>query len=204
MVTVIRRSLPFRLVLAVYALAACMILRADDADAKARAALALAVAKQAPPVVGQRPARTPEQAAKAALAEAKGRACDCGLCDAAKPMPPAVPPTAKEVPKRTVEKLTYGDLTKAVEKLASGESIRVYVGQKAPETATGRLVELTDTIPGEEQIVGVFRFWIENGKGVYQTHHGDDKPTRVMIGKYWYDRYADGSLFWCVKCNEGR
>ncbi len=202
MVTLIR-LVPILAVLAVPAL----VIAADDADARARAALALAVAKQSPPTVAaERPARTPEQAAKAALAEAMGKACDCGLCDKAKPMPPASPPPqgGKEAAKRTVEKLTYAELEKAVAKLAAGESLKVYVGQKPVASATGRLVELTDTIPREEQRVGVFRFWIENGVGQYQAHHGDDKPARVAIAGYWYDQYADGSLFWCVECNRGR
>lgn len=178
---------------------------ADDADAKARAALALAVAKQSPPaVVGERPGRTPEQAAKAALAEAMGKACDCGLCPPAKPMPPATPPAAaKDAPKRSVEKLTYAELAKAVAKLAPGESLRVYVGQKPVESATGRLIELTDTIPGEKQIVGVWRCWSEKGEGKMQSLHPDDKPTRVIIAGRYYDRHADGSLFWCVECNGG-
>lgn len=201
MVTLIR-LVPILAVLAVPALVS-----ADDADAKARAALALAVAKQAPTAVtAERPGRTPEQAAKAALAEAMGKACECGLCDKAKPMPPAVPlpQGGKEAAKRTVEKLTYAELEKAVTKLAAGESLRVYVGQKPVASATGRLVELTDTIPGEEQRVGVWRCWVEKGTPKMQPHHGDDKPARVLIGKYWHDQYADGSLFWCVECNRGR
>lgn len=198
MVTLIR-LVPILAVLAVPAL----VIAADDADARARAALALAVAKQNPPTVAaERPARTPEQAAKAALAEAMGRACDCGLCDKAKPMPPATAP--KDAPKRVVEKLTYAELEKAVAALKAGESLKVYVGQKPVASATGRLVELTDTIPREEQRVGVFRFWNEKGVGQYQAHHGDDKPARVAIAGYWYDQYADGSLFWCVECNGGR
>lgn len=178
------------------------VLAADDADARARAALALAVAKQSQPaVVGERPARTPEQAAKAAIAEAMGKACDCGLCDKAKPMPPAT--ASKDAPKRTVEKLTYAELTKAVAKLAPGESLRVYVGQKPVDSATGRIIELTDKIPGEKQIVGVWRCWSEKGEGKMQSLHPDDKPTRVIIAGRYYDRHADGSLFWCVECNGG-
>lgn len=193
------RLIPILAVLAVPALVA-----ADDADAKARAALALAVAKQAPPVVAdQRPGRTPEQAAKAALAEAMGRACDCGLCPPAKPMPPATPPAAAKDAPRKVERMTYAELAKAVAKLAAGESLRVYVGQKPVESATGRLVELTDTIPGEKQIVGVWRCWNEKGEGKMQSLRPDDKPTRVIIAGRYYDRHADGSLFWCVECNGG-
>lgn len=195
------RLVPMLAILAVPALVAA----ADDADRKARAALALAVAKQAPPVVAERPGRSAEQAAKAALAEALGKACDCGLCPASKPMPPAtVPPVAKDTPKRTVEKLDYAGLTAAVGKLTPGESIRVYVGQKPVESATGRLVELTGTIPGEKQIVGVWRCWREkDGTATMQSVHPDDKPTRVVVSGRYYDRHADGSLFWCVECNGG-
>lgn len=195
------RLVPMLAVLAVPAL----VMAADDADARARAALALAVAKQAPPVVAERPGRTPEQAAKAALAEAMGKACDCGLCPPAKPMPPATPPAAaKDAPKRSVEKLTYAELTKAVAKLAAGESLRVYVGQMPVDSATGRIIELTDKIPGEKQIVGVWRCWREtDGTAKMQSLHPDDKPTRVIIAGRYYDRHADGSLFWCVECNGG-
>lgn len=197
------RLVPMLAILAVPALVAA----ADDADSKARAALALAVAKQAdPPAVTERPGRTPEQAAKAALAEALGKECDCGLCPASKPMPPASPPPqgGKEAAKRTVEKLDYAGLTAAVGKLAAGESLKVYVGQKPVESATGRLVELTGTIPGEKQIVGVWRCWREkDGAAKMQSVHPDDKPTRVVIGGRYYDRHADGSLFWCVECNGG-
>ncbi len=201
MVTLIR-LVPILAVLAVPAL----VIAADDADARARAALALAVAKQSPPAVaGERPARTPEQAAKAALAEAMGKACDCGLCPPAKPMPRATPPSqgGKEAAKRSVEKLTYAELEKSVAKLAAGESLRVYVGQKPVASATGRLIELSDTIPGEKQIVGVWRCWSEKGEAKMQSLHPDDKPTRVIIAGRYYDRHADGSLFWCVECNGG-
>lgn len=196
----------FRLIPMLIVLAVPGLVMADDADAKARAALALAVAKQTPPVVAeQRPGRTPEQAAKAALAEAMGKECDCGLCPKAKPMPAATPQAAaKDAAKRTVEKLTYAELAKAVAKLAAGESLRVYVGQKSVESATGRLVELTDTIPGEKQVVGVWRCWNEKGEPKMQSLHPDDRPTRVVLGGRYYDRHADGSLFWCVECNGGR
>ena len=194
------------LALYVVGIASIFVRADDDAKLKAKAALAIAIAKQEPQAIADRPARTPEQSAKAALAIALGKACDCGLCDKAKPMPPAVPPSAEAKPKaeRTVEKLSYAELTKAVAALKPGESLRVYVGQKAVEAATGRLVELTGTIPGEEQIVGVWRWWVEDGKPTMQPQHGDDRPARVVIAGRYYDRYADGSLFWCVECNRGR
>lgn len=209
MKNVLRFSLLSWLILAVYAVAIlsgfASLSFADDSDRKAKAALALAMARQsAPPVTAHSIGRTPEQAAKAALAEAMGRPCDCGLCDTAKPMPKPEAPKA-EAPKRSVEKMDYVSFAKIVAKLKPTESIRVYIGQKAPVSAVGRLVELSDSIPGEEQKVGVWRCWVEkDGKPTMQSWHPDDKAVRIMIGNYYYDQFADGSIYWCVECNRGR
>lgn len=175
---------------------------ADDkanARAKAELALILELQKTAAPAAEVRQARTPEQTAKAALAEALGQPCDCGMCDKAKPMPTA--PIEKAV---KVERMTYKELAAEVDKLKANEWLKVYVGQDPPKTATGRVVRLTDTIPGEEQIVGVWRCWMLDGKPTMQPWHPSSVAKRIVKDGRYYDQHADGTLFWCVECNRGR
>lgn len=173
----------------------------EDAVKKARAALAVEMAKQQPsdPLPEM---RSPVQAARAAMAEAMGRPCDCGLCPASKPMPTA---TKQDKPAETkpVEKMSYKELLTAVGQLQDGEALRVYVGQSAVADS-GRVVELTDVIPGEPMRVGVWRVWSKDGTPTMQLHHPEGQSKRVAIGGYWYDQYPDGSRFWCVACNKGR
>jgi len=170
----------------------------EDAIKKARAALAVEIAKQQPtePLPEE---RSPIQSARAAMAEAMGRPCDCGLCPAAKPMPTA----SKPVETKPIEKMSYATLLTAVGQLKDGEAIRVYVGQTAVADSI-RVVELTDSIPGEQMKVGVWRVWSKAGTPTMQLHHPEGKANRVAIGGYWYDQYPDGSRFWCVECNRGR
>jgi len=208
------------LVLAAYAVAGCSaIARAEDAPAKekskarARAALALASAELVPPaVVTDPPVIAARAAAKAALsAKACGPSCPCGSCDCetceccraekVKPMPPATPPEA-EVGKR--ERMNYGDLVKAVEKLKPGESLAVYAGQDAPASATGRVVVLGGEMPGEEQRIGVWKCWNENGEPKMASMQPAKGGVRVVVDGRYLDRYPDGSLYWCVACNQGR
>lgn len=219
MVNLLRFSILSWAVLALYAVAGCSaIVRADEqpvakekAKARARAALALA-STEIVPVAAEPPMVAARAAAKAALKKC-GESCPCGVCDCeaceccgankAKPMPPAVAPMA--TPKRTVERLTYSQLAATVAKLPAGESIRVYVGQQPPESATGRIVTLTDAIPKEEQRVGVFRCWrTDAGDLQYESTQPASGGVRLSMAGRFYDRYADGELYWCVECNRGK
>jgi hypothetical protein len=124
-------------------------LRADESG-DASAALALALATQ-PTVFAKPLSRTPEQAAKAALAEALGIECNCGVCDSPKLMP--VVRTAESVCKPAkVERATYPTLRAIAEKLKPGESIRVFDRVPVQQTCdyAGTVYELIDVIPGQQ------------------------------------------------------
>lgn len=207
----LNRILPVLAILAVP-----LLVGADDAaksKARARAALALASA-DAPPVMADPPLIAARAAAKAALNKC-GDACPCSPCDCEpgtcdcckaekiKPMPPATPPEiVAEKPKP--ERLAYAELTKAVAKLKPGETVTLYVGQKSSPAATGRIIELSDSIPGEEQRIGVWKCWVENGEAKMASAQPAKGGVRVVVDGRYLDRYADGSLYWCAACNRGK
>jgi hypothetical protein len=134
---------------------------ADDAT-KARAALALAAAMQPTSVVAGE-SRTPNQAAKAALAEAANLECDCGACGVARPMPTA---STSAIP----EKVDYPTLLKKVEQLKPGESVRVFAGVASiSDSSFSGSVYLVEAIAGESP--GVWRCWVNNGTATMQRLH---------------------------------
>lgn len=140
--------------------------QADDA-ARARAALALAAATEsAPPAaVLDADGRTPIQAARAALAEALGAECDCGVCSPAKQMPASVAHSVMPS-KPTAETLAdYQALAAKVKALTLGESLRVFAGvEPIEDTAyTGVAYHLAGAIPGNAP--GVWRCWVDPKTG---------------------------------------
>jgi hypothetical protein len=142
--------------LAMVAAANAFAVSAED-NPNVRVALALALATQPAPVARATSGRTAEQAAKAALAEALGIECDCGVCDSPKLMP-TVQPSALICKPACVERVTYPVLRSIAEKLKPGESIRVFdrvaVQQTCDYTAT--IYELSgDGIPGQQP--GIWR-----------------------------------------------
>lgn len=181
----------------------------EKSKARARAALALA-STELSPVAADPPMVAARAAAKAALKKC-GESCPCSPCDCetceccakekVKSMPPATPP---EIVKAKVERLSFNDLRKAVEKLKPGESITAYAGQDAPASEAGRVVVLTDAIPNEEQRIGVWKCWRENGEPKMASAQPAKGGVRVVIDDKFFDRYPDGSLYWCVICNRGK
>ena len=76
---------------------------------------------------------------------------------------------------------------------------------------------LSDSIPNEEQRVGVFKFFRNAaGEFQYETMQPKTGGTRITMEEQaivgnrlvsttrYYDRYPDGSLYWCVACNRGK
>jgi hypothetical protein len=141
--------------LAMVAAANAFAVSAED-NPNVRVALALALATQPLPATRDGNGRTPEQAARAALAEALGIECDCGVCDGPKTMP-QVQASAPVCKPAKIERVTYPVLRSIAGKLRPGESIRVFDRVAVQQTCdyAGTVYELTDGIPGQQP--GIWR-----------------------------------------------
>lgn len=216
MVNAFKITLLSWLVLAVYAAGGLIALSAlsrgeDASQIKARVALSMEL-NRAKSVVAEKADKSASKIeAKKELQKAMGKACDCESCDCnpckceskskTKSLPP-VAPAPRVVEK--VQTMKFSDLRKMVEGFKAGESVTVYAGQSAPPSASGKVVVLIDLIPDEAQIVGVWKCYrTDAGDLCYESLQPKSGGTRLVMGGRFYDKYADGSMYWCVACNGG-
>jgi hypothetical protein len=141
------------------ALLAVATVAAGEDKHKARAALALAAACEPAPVGRDANGRTIEQAAKAALAEAAGLECECGVCDVPKPMPTPVQTVIRPACKTVAELVDYATLRTKIEALKPGESVRLFAGVDVVDDCSfsGTAYKMTGPVPGFP--AGIWRCW---------------------------------------------